>query len=306
MLARPSDRELLEHVKGALLASYNAVKGKGSEANVKVNTSVDIRTVGDLTSNEALVKYFRDSGLPLVLYTEELEKPKYFSENPLYAAIADDVDGTRNMNYGFGMLPHGSIVGIAANPNPRFDDIVAAGFLEFNSGNLFYAMKGGGARLIGRWVHGDEQASREIHTSGVISLENVGSIVPDSYMLGSLAPFFALDASKGGGDYHSTGVHLALLASGSIDLFIFADNCMNLNKLRTGEEAGPLYLLLKEAGGTILDWKGNDLGPEKIGIDKKKTFHGVAAATEQLGKAYIRERMMKTSQLADYIAKLHG
>ncbi len=297
------NQELLEHVKGALLASYTAVRGKGIDSRAKVSTSIDIRTIGDLTANEAIVEYFRASGLPIILYTEELDKPMRFSGEPRYSAIADDVDGTRNMNYGFGMLPHGSIVGIAANPNPKFEDIAASGFLEFNSGNLFYAVKGGGSYLIEGWACGNK-AQKRIRTSGATSLQDASYIVPDSYMLGTLAPFFSLDAAKGGGDYHCTGVHLALLASGSIDLFIFANNCTNPKKLETGEEIGPLYLLLKEAGGTIIDWKGNDLGPEEIGLDRNKTFNGIAAATAQLGREYVRERIMKTPELANYVARM--
>ncbi len=93
---------------------------------------------------------------------------------------------------------------------------------------------------------------------------------------------------------------MALIANGSADLFVGADNCRNKNKLKTGEELGPLYLLVKEAGGAVLDWNGSDLGSEEVGLERKKTFHTIVAATEELGKEFTI-KIKKIPEIAAYL-----
>lgn len=298
MAGRLSGDELLEHVKGALLACYKAVTGKGDEARAKVETTIGIKTVGDLTASQALVEYFKESKLPLVLYTEELEQPMLFSQNPVYSAVGDEIDGTYNFITGLGMLPCGSIIGISASKNPRFNNFWCCGFLEFNSGNLFYAVKGKGAYVIEKWTKGC-RVSKRLIASGKKKLDEVEKVLLDFYMLSNLSKAF-IGFGRRTGNYGSFAGHLAMLANGSADLFISGSNCSNPKKLKTGEEVGPLYLLVKEAGGVVLDWKGNDLGPEEVGLDRKKAFHTVVAATEELGKEFTA-KMREIPELAAYI-----
>ncbi len=293
-----SNSELLEHVKGALMECYKAVVGKGAEARAKVETDIDIRTVGDLAAKQAFIDYFRASKLPLALYTEELEKPVMFSPEPAYSAVGDEIDGTYNFHRGMGMLPCGSIIGISASKNPTFGDFLCCGFLEFNSGNLFYAIKGKGAYAIEGWAK-NGSASRKLTTSGKKNLGEVEKVLLDFYMLSGLSRLF-VPFGREIGDYGSFAAHLALIANGSADLFIGADNCTNLRKRKTGEELGPLYLLVKEAGGAVLDWNGNDLGPEEVGLDRKKAFHAIAAATEELGKELVA-KIRKIREIEPYM-----
>ena len=262
------NEEMLKHVEGALLACRTAIKEKGNEAGTVVDRNVDIRTVGDIAARDALVEYFKKSGLPVVLYTEELEKPLRLSLEPSYSVVADEVDATTNMSIGMGMLPHGSIVGIAKTPNPKFEDFVCSGFLEFNSGNLFYAVQGQGAFLVEGWANGRKVAKR-LKTSGKRSFAQVETVILDSYVLGSLDKFFR-ELAPGSVDHRCSAIHYAMVASGAHDLFILGDNCTNTKKLKTGEEIGPLYLLIREAGGAVLDWNGSNIAHEEVGLGTKK------------------------------------
>ncbi|MBS3132868.1 hypothetical protein J4470_01905 [Candidatus Woesearchaeota archaeon] len=295
----PSDEKLLEHVKGALLACYKAVIGKGAEGKTEVETEIDMKTVGDLAASEALVGYFNSSGLPVVLYTEELEKPMLLSGSPVYSVIGDEIDGTYNFHRGMGMLPHGSIVGVSASKNPKLNEFVCSGFLEFNSGNLFYAVKGKGGYVIEKWAKGGKSVAKLV-TSGKKSVEDLNKVMFDFYMLSDLSkPLIEFGKEKG--DVGSFAGHVALLANGTVDLFISGDNCKNPNKLKTGEEIGPLYLLVKESGGAVLDWRGNDLGPEEVGLDRKKVFHLIVAASEELGKK-VASKMSEIPEIDAYMA----
>jgi len=84
-------------------------------------------------------------------------------------------------------------------------------------------------------------------------------------------------------------VHHALLSCGAVDIIVAGDNSYNPKKRRTGEEIGSAYLLVKEAGGVMLDWNGKDLGGEIIGLDKGKVFHYITASTKELGTGFAKE-----------------
>ena len=60
--------------------------------------------------------------------------------------------------------------------------------------------------------------------------------------------------------------------------------------------------MVKEAGGAVLDWIGNDLGQESVSLHKKKTFNAVVAATEELGKEFVQE-MNKMPEIVNYLRK---
>lgn len=156
--------EALEHVKGVLLASYKAVTEMGFNSRIVEDTSLDLKTLGDVSAQRALHNYFKESGLPITLYTEESEESSSFSERPEYSAVGDEIDGSYNLKHGLGMLPHGGILGIADKHDPRFKDFLASGFLEFNSGNLFYATRKNGGYVIEHWTGGNRER-KELKTS---------------------------------------------------------------------------------------------------------------------------------------------
>lgn len=298
--------ELEGIIRRTLLAMAHSVADLGSAATQIQSTAVDIQTRGDLAARDALVQVFselqRELGLGFVVYSEELESPLMLSENPQASAVADEWDGTHNEKYGAGILPNGPLVGIAHTKNPRFEDIVAAGFLEVVSGNLFVAVKDNGAHMIDNYLRGGV-ARETLRTSGKKGLDGNEQAIIDTIMLGNLQGAFHNYTMKlGGGQFQSTAAHLALVAAGGRDIFVTGDNCTSApNKRRTGEEIGPLYLLLREAGGTIMDWNGSDLGQELIGLGEKKVFHVVAAATPELGRAFVREVIHKNPVLVEYM-----
>jgi fructose-1,6-bisphosphatase/inositol monophosphatase family enzyme len=289
----------LEHVKAGLLKSYAAVTGMGFAGGDVVDSSVDIQTRGDLAAKEAISEHFRASGFPIKLYTEELKEPLSFSDHPRYSVVADEIDGTYNLKHGMGMLPHGSIMGIADNPDPRFKDFMASGFLEFNSGNLLYATRDGGFYIIEGWAKGG-RAERRLKTSGKKDVNAKDLVVvADIYMLGDLAKPLVPYVARGGGDFRSTAFHLAMVAAGSVDILVLGDNCLRLKKHKTGEELGPAYPMVREGGGVYLDWNGNDMAEERVALHEGRPFHAVVAATEELGHAFI-EKMKWMEEIARY------
>ncbi len=271
-------------VKNALFEAYEAVHGK-DELKGTTSNNIDVTTRGDAAAGEAMVAYLKDVEPIGVVYTEEQGKV-VLNKDGRYSVILDDIDDTKNFKEGFGMLPHGSTVGVFEGRDPRFCDCLASGYLDYPSGNFFYAIKGKGCFVREGLKKGTNIDIKQLHTSGREQLFIEGknlTMLPDIYMLGDLAPEFMKYSAKAWlGDFRCTAVQLALIAAGSADVFIAGDNAFNPNKHRTGEEIGPGYLLVKEAGGAMTDWNGRDIGKEKVGMTEKKTWHYIVAASREL------------------------
>lgn len=298
-----------EIVRKTLFSAYDTVHGKEGLKST-TSTSVDISTKGDAVAGEAMVAYLKKLITPNVgvVFTEEQGKVT-LNKDGQYSVILDDIDGSKNYKEGFGMLPHGSIAGIFKGRDPRFCDCIAAGYLDFPSGNLFYATKEMGCFVQDdiankQWAW-DHKEARRLTTTGrkkVFTGKNL-TLLPDLYMLGDLAPAFMEYAGQAWlGDFRTTAAQLALVAAGSADIFVAGDNAFNPNKRRTGEEIGPGYLLITEAGGSLTDWLGNDIGKEKVGMGEKRTWHYIAAATPELALEFSRD-MWKKPAIKEYMKK---
>ena len=292
-------------VEGMLFEAYNAVHGK-DELKKTTSTNIDIATKGDAAAGEAMVEYLKKIKDIGVVYTEEQGKV-VLNKNGQYSVILDDIDGTKNFKEGFGMLPHGSIAGVFKGRDPRFCDCMAAGYIDFPSGNLFYAIDGMGFYVKeGLAKKGLESKTKKLKTTGRKQLFIEGknlTMLPDIYMLGDLAPaFMEYSARAWLGDFRTSAGQLALVAAGSADLFVTCDNAFNPNKHKTGEELGPAYLMIKEAGGAMTDWLGRDVGKERVGLGEKKPWHAIVAATPKLADEFSRD-MWKKPAIKEYMRK---
>lgn len=283
-------------VKESLFEGYVALKKAGDDAKQIEDESKlkDIVTKGDKIVGQAMLDYIKSYNMPAIVYSEEVPITVLGNE-PIWSVVDDDIDGTDNFKYGRGMLPHGSIIGVFDKPDPAFEDCISAGFLEFNSGNLYYATKNEGAHVItsyakDREVNRDSQNPVKIVASNKKEIKGL-KIANDQYMVGDLAGAVADYSAEGHWvkDLACKAIHLAYIADGTFDVFVSADRCSNRAKKCTGEELGPGYLLVKEAGGSVLDWQGRDIGKELISLDKKKVFNFVAGANYELTKNFVED-----------------
>ncbi|MBI4894149.1 MAG: hypothetical protein HY833_00190 [Candidatus Aenigmarchaeota archaeon] len=284
-------------VKESLFGGYTALKMAGSDTKSILDSRKDIVTNGDIVVGDAIVDQIKKYGVGFSIYSEEKGKTS-IGDNPKYSIIFDDIDGTANFNKGDDMLPYGSIMGVFDREDPSFNDCLSAGFLEFNSGNLYMANRGRGAYKIpgfaGKLDNGQnvEWGKTEMRTSGKTGIMDGLKVLNDQYMLGDINGAISDSLLKKGrnnwlNDYGSKAVHIAQISYGAQDLFVSANNCNRTDKLFTGEEIGPGYLIVKEAGGATMDFNCNDIGNETIGLGDKKTYDIVMAATEELGKNFL-------------------
>jgi fructose-1,6-bisphosphatase/inositol monophosphatase family enzyme len=232
------------------------------------------------------------------------------TDAPDLTVVADEIDGTANMLNG-GDAPFGPVVAIATAGDPTFDDVAAAGFLSLQTGDLYEAYRGEGAVRTERWARdggdadrndadgddtdgndadGDDADGKSLSTSGRTSVagDDYPQLLVDQYMLSGVSDVVEHCLSTGyPGDFRSWMYHVALVARGSYDLAVTGDHCeLNEAKRATAEELAAGYRLVTEAGGAVVTWEGNDLGPERIGMADGRTFDTVVGATGALAREF--------------------
>ena len=141
-------------VREALSLARTTLEALGTQAKRMVHDArvVDITTVGDRAVSDSLLRFFRGSGIPAVLLSEESERTD-LTAHPAYTVVFDDIDGTDNYHRGEGALPYCTVIAILNGAEPRFRDAVAAGIIEHRTRNTWTAERGAGAFLNGTQVH---------------------------------------------------------------------------------------------------------------------------------------------------------
>ncbi len=288
-------------VRKLLGVGHTALVSEGSSAKDLVHTGADIATVGDEVVGDAVIEALRKEERRFAVYTEE--KGKIDVPEGEYTVIIDDIDGTLNFKTGRGMMPHGTVIGVFEGTLPRFEDCIAAGFLEFNSKNLFYAERGRGSFIVTGFTNGNTEEER-IRTSGRKRIEGDFplKISYDMVALGTLGPEIvqSMGTFQWPYDARSKAFHIAQIAAGDADALVTADNVYGGRKRIGPEEIGPLYLLVKEAGGHVTRWDGKDIGEERIIFTPGKTPDVIVSATRSLCQD-ISKRLYELQEVSEYL-----
>lgn len=266
--------EELENLFTAIQKLYEDLREDGKDAeNLKED---DIVTEVDLRVTELVREFFEELEGGFRIESEELNKKDTEAEAEAdYTVLLDEIDGTGNMKNYSGSF--GPIIGIAEGTDPKFQDVVAAGFMDLMRGISYTAYRGKGSyRTI--QATGETQKIRADKTEG---LGEQGDLLIDQPMLGK-RPDIAREAWKHWcRDYNCAGHELAMVAEGSFDAFITGSEGHIKNK-KTGEEIGPLFLLINEANGVITDWNGMKIDDRSIGLEDGKGHNIIAAQNMEI------------------------
>jgi myo-inositol-1(or 4)-monophosphatase len=260
---------LIDLLTSALLLSQTCLLEMGREARNEVHDSavVDIATRGDRRVSDVLTGYFRKTGLPCVVLSEESGKVDLCS-NPRYTVVIDDIDGTDNFFRGEGLLPYCTIISVLSGLKPAFSDTLAAGIIEHRSGTMWLAEKGKGCLLNGVPAHSSQV--RELNRRTLIAIDHYGS----SNEISKLAPLHEGAWIK---DFGSAGFHLAGVASGMFDAYVTMG--------QKGHEIAAGYLLITEAGGSLTDLDGYALDAKTFDFDGK--YEIIASANQALARLIV-------------------
>lgn len=201
------------------------------------------------------------------VYNEERKKILHSTtKESAYLAI-DPLDGSLNFKRRSGStgLPYATVIAKYPRLESSFSDCSEAGVIDLRNGDMWHADEGT-----------CQLNSRPCKTSGMqrVAKSAGTTIIADFYY-----PETRDVIAKGFSDFRgyirspgAAGYELALVASGSVDAFISTHQKCDV--------LGAAYLLITRAGGVIVDFEGNDLGPRRY--DFNTQIPVVAAATTEL------------------------
>lgn len=245
----------------------------GGKEEVDNGDAVNTATTADVAVSHALLKHFEHSRIPAIVYSEESGRNQY-GNNPQFLIGFDDIDGTENWRRSEGVMPYTTIIFVYDKPQPRFEDALIAVMLEHTSGHTWLAVRGKGCYFKKK----EWQEFRRCSISGEQNLTRKTAVRLDLYAMRDRPEVItAIVEAAWVKDAGSSGYHLAAVSNGRIDAFV--------NTACKGHEFGAGYLLIKEAGGFVVDSKGQPYGAKPFDFDGKYDF--VCAATEQLGRAIL-------------------
>jgi len=243
---REAGRRLLQHLGGRSLRGQRLL-GRGAAG--------DKTYAFDRQAETVVLEHLGSLGEPLEVLTEEAGVLRLHGPGGL-RVLLDPVDGSRNAAAG---LPfYGSSIAVAEGE--RLADVFMAYVLNLASGDEFWAQRGRGAFLNGAPIRctGDERL-RVAAFEAADTARDIPRIMP------------VLEAFHRVRCMGAVALELACLAGGGLTAVLSPSPSRSFDYA-----AG--WLLLKEAGGLFTDFRGQDLGAERLGLKGGSVF--VASANE--------------------------
>lgn len=226
--------EIIEILINASLVVYDTVnKIIGTdEASIKYGKGAggDVSRKIDIVAEEAVINYFQKIGFACTILGEECGRIKIF-EKSKGMVIMDAMDGTANAIRGIPFF----CCSLAYSNGNEFEDITDCVIIDLVSKDIYRATKGRGA------YYNNQKITIRKTTNKIISINTSGSIE----LLIKLLPIF------------KTHNHIRHLGANALEMAFFSRGLIDIilglrPKVRIQDIAAG-YLLIKEAGGVILD-----------------------------------------------------
>jgi len=212
----------------------------------------DTEIKADKYMGEVLVEELANafSGRPLVIEVEGAGK--FFIEGDRetgegsYYVVVDPLDGSLNYKAKGETLglPFSSVVTVFDRAKPTFSDCILAGVVDLRTGDIWTAEKDKGCFLNGKPCKTSDRQEVDL-LNGIVIAE---MYYPENREMVSCIFGYQKGWLRNPG---SAAYEMAMVASGNFDAFI----CDR----QKSHELGAAYLLVKEAGGEILDHFGKVL-----------------------------------------------
>lgn len=261
------ERKYLDYVKEALTNCFERIS-KMDE--VMVRGTVSLNRFGDQTFEvdriaenlifEAANKYFEDA----TLISEESEMVEIGRGGPPFI-IVDPIDGSVNAVRGYPC--YSSSIAIAKGKN--LSNIVCAGVINLLDGSIFLAEKNYGAFL----------NEKKIRVSDVEKIEEA-LIAVDLNVRGRLLGYVnrissIIEKAKHVRFLGTDALEICMVASGAADAFI------DLRGFLRSIDFAAASLIVKEAGGLVLNEKSEDLDIKLIPVSRSPI---IAVASKKLAE----------------------
>ena len=219
----------------------------------------DISRNIDVIAEKTVIDYLKEINFDCVVLGEECGRVE-LSTNPKGFVIMDAIDGTTNAVRGLPFF----CCSLAFATDEKLSSVTDAVVTNLSNGDVYLASKGKGAFLNGKSI----SVHKKKPVYKVIGI-NISASPPE--LIQKLTPIF--ERNHHVRHLGANALEMAFFAQGLIDVFIDFRKKIRIQDIAAG------YLLIKEAGGLLLD---ENLEPLDSDISYETRFSFVAAANKEI------------------------
>ncbi|NHV99675.1 MAG: fructose 1,6-bisphosphatase [Thaumarchaeota archaeon] len=263
--------EYFKYVRTTLRKCFEKIKEMDERSireRVAINPYGDQTFMVDKVAEEMILEATRIFFKDATLVSEESGVVEIGSGGPPLI-IVDPVDGSVNASRGYPC--YSCSIGVAEGED--LSDTVCSGVINLLTGDLYYAEKNRGAFLNGH----------RLRVSNVGRIEEA-LISVDLNIRGRLPGYVSrmssiIEKARHVRSLGSDAIELCLVASGAADAFV------DLRGFLRSLDFAAAFLIVKEAGGVVLNAEAEDLNVKLLPVSKSPV---VAACSRSLGEEIIR------------------
>jgi len=251
-ILKEASKRVFENVKG--LAGTSAAAGDyGRGAGGDISRNIDI------VAEKSVLDYLKEISFECVVLGEECGRVE-LSSKPKGFVIMDAIDGSANAVRGIPFF----CCSLAFATEDKISSITDGVVTDLSSGDMYWASKGKGSFLNGKKIH--VQENEPIYRIVGINLSGA-----TTEQVKKLHPI--LKSHNHTRHFGANALEMALFARGLIDIFIDIREKIRVQDIAAG------YLLIKEAGGLVLDAK---LEPLDADLSYKTRLSFIATANKKI------------------------
>jgi len=249
---REVSKQVYDNVKN-MAGTEDAAGDYGRGAGGDISRNIDI------VAEKTVLDYLKKINFECVVLGEECGRVE-LSENPKGFLIMDAIDGSANAVRGVPFF----CCSLAFATEDQLSSITDAVVTNLSTGDMYWASKGKGAFLNEVPIHVQQKTP-------VYRIVGVNTSGISEELLLKLQPIF--DSKNHTRHFGANALEMALFASGLMDVFIDLRDKIRIQDIAAG------YLLIKEAGGLVLD---ADLKPLDSDLGYKTRLSFIAAANNEI------------------------
>ena len=247
-ILRQVSKQVFDNVKNLSITEYTTGDfGRGAGGDISQNI--------DIIAEKTVLDYLKQTNFNCIVLGEECGRVE-INDNPKGYVIMDAIDGTSNAVNGIPFF----CCSLAFATDNKLSSITDAVVTNLSNGEQYWASKGKGAFLNETKIH--VQNKETVHK--IVGVNTSGA---SPELLEKLQTIFERHSPTR--HFGANALEMAFLARGSIDVFIDLRDKIRIQDMAAG------YLLIKEAGGLIVD---ADLQPldSDFGTMTRLSFIGAA------------------------------
>ncbi len=246
-------------LRGASSAVYDRVRGMAGTEEAAGDNGVgaggDVSRNIDIAAENAVLDHLRGEGFGCIVLGEECGRVEIGDGSRGYV-IMDAIDGSANAVRGVPFF----CCSLAFATQDRLSSVSSGVITDLSSGDSYWASEGGGCFFNGRQV-------RVHDTDPIYKIVGVNTSGASKEVMRMLDPVF--ENHNHTRHFGANALEMALLARGMMDVYIDLRDKIRIQDIAAG------YILIKEAGGLVLDSRYNPLD-SNLSYEARLSF--VAAA----------------------------